>query len=110
MASLHIENATGASCHTVDAPNDGSWDLEIPEAPPETRGGDLLLPAMPDDSRIALRALALELGVCISSMRKKANKIGCLIEKRWLVAGSSRQACLVTDPAGAEALRRWFAR
>jgi hypothetical protein len=55
--------------------------------------------------------VAEEVGFDRSVVRKRAMKLGCHLEKRYIVdTTGKRQAMVVTDEAGRDMLRRWFAR
>jgi hypothetical protein len=106
-----MSDAKVASRSLVDLPDDGSWSLNIREDEPETRGGTPSLPPLDRAGRTPIRRLSAELGHDASTVLRTAKRLGCLLEKRWVVDGKGvRQMHQTTDPAGAEALRRWFAR
>lgn len=92
-------------------PDDGSWDLEIPEAEPERTGGEVHMPSLGKDDRVTIVTVAKELGRDVSAVRRAAKKLGVLLEKRWVRdASDKRQPMTTTDAAGVEALRRWYER
>jgi hypothetical protein len=60
---------------------------------------------------VAITTLARDIGADPSSMRKRARKMGLLLEQAWVRDSKGcRQSTVCTDAAGAAALRVWYAK
>jgi hypothetical protein len=60
---------------------------------------------------VAITPLARGIGADPASMRKRARKMGLLLEQAWVRDSKGcRQSTLCTDAAGEAALRAWYAK
>lgn len=102
--SGHVHPVTVLDCPTADEVAE-EWGAGRPVAV----GDGPRLPLMECDNMVRLTELARGLGRDPAKVRKMASKLGCLVEYRYLMdSDGRRQRTTTTNPAGADALTRWY--